>query len=145
MPRYFNYSTVGFTPQSSSLVSLDGVTSIRFDDGGSTAEFRGDNDRFPTTRVADYQNPSFTLTMGNLKKASQTLAHGTKGTFTYILLEATAGTGTDAITVATASNTAMVETRGHNAPHGQFGTSDIRIRTTSADGSTNPVSYSYAS
>lgn len=145
MSRYFNYDQVKFTPAGGGgAVTLNGVTGVRYNSNGTTKEFRGDNDHFPTTRVADFQNPSFQVTLANLKQLIQTLTHGAKGIFEYRMLHANNGAGTDAITVATATGTAMVDAPSANSQHGQYGTGDVTIRTTSADGLTNPCTFTVA-
>lgn len=140
MPRAFNYDTVKFTPLSGPVVTMDGITSIRHSTNGTTQAFRGDNDRFPTTRVADYQDPSFAISGGNVQQVAMSLGHGNRGTFTYRILDAVNGSTSGALTITAIG--AMITTPNLNSQHGQYASADLTIATTSADGITNPVSYS---
>lgn len=122
--------------------AITGVSSFAYDAGGSLAKFAGDGDRFNTTVVNDFAEPTFSLTTADLA-AARGCPPGLRGVFTATVNDAKNGVtaGGGAYTVATASGTAIVKSNSATQAHRQFGQAQIMIEVESADGTTNPVSF----
>lgn len=138
--RQFNVVGVGFTPTGGSLTTFTGVTSVGMDLGGSLAKFDGDGDRFTTTCINEFNDPSVTIACADL---AAILANppGTRGVLVFTYKDAKVATG-GALTFTV--STAIVADNGANQSHRQFGQGSISFGTESADGTTNPVSYAFA-
>ena len=79
--RFMNWTNVSFTPAGSSTtpIAITGVTSIAIDTGGSLAKFSGDGDRYNSTIVNDFNEPTATVTCADLG-AINALQTGVLGT-----------------------------------------------------------------
>src|SRR3954449_2318452 len=95
--RFMNWTGVTFTPLNGSPTAITGVTSVQIDSGGSLAKFSGDGDRFSTTVVNDFNDPSITVHSADLA-AVRAFAVGTVGTLTATHNDARNGAGSGAIT-----------------------------------------------
>lgn len=138
--RFMNWTGVSFTPSGGSLLTYTGVTNVAIDLGGSLAKFSGDGDRYNTTVVNDFNDPSITVTSADLT-ALRTNPVGTVGAFSATHNDAknlvTASGG--AITYALAN--AVVSTVQVGGAHRQFGQGTIGFDTFSSDGVTSPLTY----
>jgi hypothetical protein len=94
--RFMNWSAVSFTPFNGSPTLITGVTSIHIETGGNLVKFSGDGDRFSTTVVNDFNDPTITVQTADLGAVSS-FPVGTVGTFTATLNDARNGLGTGAI------------------------------------------------
>lgn len=139
---YINCFAVGFTPVSSSLQSLTKITQCSFGKGAQNVSFSGDNDRFPTFRANVMQDPFVSFQGGNIG-VYLALVAGTYGTVTWTLGDAKNGSGTGSM-VFTLVN-AMVDDSGAQAGHAQIASGSLAFVSYSSDGTTNPLSYTYAS
>jgi hypothetical protein len=140
--RFMNWTGVTFTPQNGSPTPITGVTSIQIDSGGSLIKFSGDGDRYSTTVVNDFNDPTVTVHSADLA-AVRAFPVGTVGTFSATHNDAKNGVGTGAITY-TLSNAVIASNPIHGA-HRQFGQGTLTLTATSPDGMTNPLSTSIAS
>src|SRR5450759_3125361 len=95
--RFMNWTGVTFTPQNGSPTPFTGVTSIQIDSGGSLIKFSGDGDRYSTTVVNDFNDPTVTVHSADLA-AVRAFPVGTGGTFSATHNDAKNGVGTGAIT-----------------------------------------------
>lgn len=135
-----NWAAVGFTPTGGTLISIIKVTEVNFDPGGSLKPYSGDVDRFPTTMVNDMNNPKATVMTGDVATV-QALAPGTIGEFTATWKDAKLATGGDIL--YTLAN-AVVETNPAGGKHADYGSATLTLRAFSADGATNPLSFTRA-
>jgi len=137
--RFMNWTGVSFTPANGSTTTITGVTSVLIDAGGSLVKFSGDGDRYTTTIVNDFNDPTVTVQSADLA-AVRANPVGTLGTFTAIHNDAKNGTGTGAI-IYTLSN-AIIANNPIRGSHRQFGQGTLTLSAFSADGVTNPLSTS---
>jgi hypothetical protein len=140
--RFMNWTGVTFTPQGGATTAITGVTSVKIDSGGSLMKFSGDGDRYSTTVVNDFNDPTVTVHSADLA-AVMAFPVGTVGTFTATHNDAKNGTGTGAITYTL--NNAVVASHPVQGTHRQFGFGDITFTAFALDGVTNPLSVSSAS
>ena len=137
-----NWSGVTFTPQGGAPTPITGVTSIQLDSGGSLLKFSGDGDRYSTTVVNDFNDPTVTVHTADLA-AVQSFPVGTVGTFTATHNDAKNGTGTGAITYILTN--AVVASNPIQGSHRQFGQGVLTLAAYSIDGVTNPLSTIFVS
>ena len=137
-----NWTGVSFTPVGGTPTPITGVTSIQIDAGGTLLKFSGDGDRYSTTVVNDFNDPTITVNSADLA-AVLSYPVGTVGTFIATHNDAKNGTGTGAITY-TLSN-AVVASHPVHGSHRQFGQGVLTLAAYSLDGVTNPLSTSTAS
>jgi hypothetical protein len=137
-----NWTGVSFTPVGGAPTPINGVTSIRIDTGGSLLKFAGDGDRYSTTVVNDFNDPTVAVRSADL---AAVIAYpvGTVGTFIATHNDAMNGSGTGAITY-TLQN-AVVASHPVQGSHRQFGQGELTFTAYSTDGVTNPLSLSIAS
>lgn len=140
--RFMNWSGVVFTPTGGQPTPIGGVTSVAIDSGGSLARFSGDGDRYVTTMVNDFNEPTVTIQAADLG-ALRANPVGTVGTLTATHNDAKNGVGTGAVTY-TLANAVVASCQVHGA-HRQFGQGTIVFAAFSTDGLTNPLSTSIAS
>lgn len=139
--RFMNWSAVGFTPAGGApLIPITGVESVSIDDGGSLAKFAGDNDRYNSLIVNDFNEPTITVNAADIA-ALQQMPTGTSGTFTATLLDAkngaTPGGGARLFTFL-----CIVGKNSATGKHRAFGMGTITFEGQSGDGVTNPLSQS---
>lgn len=137
--RYMNWSGVTFTPQGGAPTVINGVTAVQIDSGGSLLKFSGDGDRYSTTVVNDFNDPSITVHAADLA-AIRSFSVGTVGTFTATHNDAKNGTGSGAITYILTN--AIVASNPVQGAHRQFGQGVLTLTAYSIDGVTNPLSTS---
>jgi len=134
--RFMNWTTVTYNTS-----TITGVTSVGFDFGGSTAEFAGDGDKFPTTIVNDFNTPSATVTAADLA-ALVALPPGTRSSFVATANDAkngtTASSGGRTFTLANA----IVASNNASGQHRQFMSGSVTFHAESSDGTTNPLTTS---
>src|SRR3954463_7074662 len=94
--RFLNWTGVTFTPMNGTPTPITGVTSIQIDSGGSLVKFSGDGDRYSTTVVNDFNDPTITVQSADLA-AVRAFPTGTVGTFTATHNDARNGSGTGAV------------------------------------------------
>src|SRR6478736_9280657 len=95
--RFMNWTGVSFTPKGGSPMPITGVTSIQIDSGGSLVKFSGDGDRYSTSVVNDFNDPTVTVHSADLA-AVRAFPVGTVGTFTATHNDARNGVGAGAVT-----------------------------------------------
>lgn len=137
--RFLNWTGVTFTPVGGQPTVITGVTSVSIDSGGSLLKFAGDGDRYNTTVVNDFNDPTITVHAADLA-AIRANPVGVVGTFTATHNDAKNGTGSGSITY-TLSN-AVVAQVNVKGSHRQFGQGMLVLSAFSADGVTNPLSAS---
>jgi hypothetical protein len=137
--RFMNWTGVTFTPTNGTPMPITGVTSIHIDSGGSLLKFSGDGDRFSTTVVNDFNDPTVTVHSADLA-AVQSFPVGTVGTFSATHNDARNGTGTGAVTYVLTN--AVVASHPIHGSHRQFGQGVLTLTSFSLDGVTNPLSIS---
>jgi hypothetical protein len=140
--RFMNWTGVTFAPTGGKATSITGVTSVSIDSGGSLARFSGDGDRFVTTMVNDFNEPTVTIHSADLA-ALRANPVGTVGTLTATHNDAQNGVGIGAITYTLAN--AVVAACQVQGAHRQFGQGTVTFGAFSSDGVTNPISTSVAS
>lgn len=140
--RFINWSGVTFTPVGGQPTAIGGVTSVAIESGGSLAKFAGDGDRYVTTMVNDFNEPTVTIQAADLASLRANPV-GTVGTLTATHNDARNGTGPGAITY-TMSNAVVASCQVKGA-HRQFGQGSITFAAFSTDGVTNPLATSIAS
>ena len=140
--RFMNWTGVTFSPNAGTATTITGVTSVSIDAGGSLAKFAGDGDRFVTTMVNDFNEPSMTIHSADLASLRANPV-GTIGTLTATHNDAQNGVGAGAITY-TLANAVVAACQVHGA-HRQFGQGSVTFAAFSSDGVTNPISTSIAS
>lgn len=135
--RSMNTTAVSMASQ-----AITGVTNFAYDAGGSLIKFSGDGDRYPTTVVNDFSDPSFSLTTADMA-AARACTPGLRGVFTATINDAKNGisAGGGGYTVSTSSTGGVVMTNSATQAHRQFGSATISIAVESSDGITNPVSF----
>jgi hypothetical protein len=138
--RNMNWAPVGFTPSGGSLSTATGVTNVTVDTGGSLVKFSGDGDRFTTTVVNDYNDPSIVITTAD-ENWLFSIAPGTRGTVTATHKDAKLATG-GAITFTLINAVAQGPSAG--GAHRQIGSGSITFNAESSDGTTNPLSFALA-
>ncbi len=138
--RQMNVTSCIFTPTGGSATTYTGVTGVNIDTGGSLAVFSGDGDRFPTTVVNDFNDATVSIQCADMA-AAYANPNGTRGTLVYVSKDAKLATGGN-ITVTVA--TAIIENITFNTAHRQYGQFSVNFKTESADGSTNPISFTAA-
>jgi hypothetical protein len=142
--RQFNWRGVSFTPTSTTLVPITGVTSVEVDENGTAAKFSGDGDQGPTTVIKEFLDQMITITAADLI-AIRSLPAGTRGAFAAIHKDAkqvgaTAQTGD--ISYAVGDPKAYIVNNPVGGGHRKFGEGRIIICTEWADGATNPLASS---
>jgi len=134
--RFMNWTTTTYNS-----VTITGVTSVNFDFGGSTAEFAGDGDKFPTTIVNDFNSPTVTIAAADLA-ALVGMPPGTRSTFTSTANDAkngiTASSGGRTFTLANA----IIASNNGGGQHRQFMSGSLTFHAESTDGTTNPLTTS---
>lgn len=139
--RFMNWTGVSFAPVSGPATAITGVTSVAIESGGSLARFAGDGDRYVTTMVNDFNEPSVTIQAADLA-ALRAFPVGTAGTLTATHNDARNGPGSGAVTYMMA-NAVVAACHVHGA-HRQFGQGTLTFAAFSGDGVTNPLSTSVA-
>ena len=138
--RQMNWSNVSFTPTGASVVPINGVQSVKYDDGSSMVSFQGDSDRYNSLTVNDFNEPKFTIETGDIAALLQ-LPSGTTGQFQATFNDAKNGVLTGAISYTfqgiVSGNSAM-------GKHRAFGMGTLEIQGLSTDAVTNPLSTSIA-
>jgi hypothetical protein len=137
--RFMNWTGVTFTPLNGTPTAITGVTSIQIDSGGSLLKFSGDGDRFSTTVVNDFNDPTIIVHSADLA-AVRAFPVGTVGTFTATHNDAKNGTGSGAVTYVLTN--AVVASNPIHGTHRQFGQGVLTLTSYSTDGVTNPLSSS---
>ncbi len=139
--RFMNWTGVTFTPLNGTPTPITGVTSIQIDSGGSLLKFSGDGDRYSTTVVNDFNDPTITVHTADLASVGG-YPVGTVGTFTATLNDAKNGTGSGAITYIMVNS--VVAANPIQGAHRKFGQGVLTLNAYSLDGVTNPLSITFA-
>jgi hypothetical protein len=141
LKRFMNWTGVTFTPLGGTTTTITGVTSIQIDSGGSLLKYSGDGDRYSTTVVNDFNDPTITIHSADLATI-RSFPVGTAGTFTATHNDAHNGTGSGAMTYTMVN--AVVAANPVHGSHRQIGQGTLTLSTYSLDGITNPLSVSVA-
>jgi hypothetical protein len=139
--RFMNWTGVAFTPVNGTATAITGVTSVSIDSGGNLAKFAGDGDRYVTTMVNDFNEPTVTVHSADLA-ALRVNPAGSVGTLTATHNDAKNGSGSGALTYTLAN--AVVAACQVQGAHRQFGQGSVTFHAFSSDGVTNPISTSIA-
>lgn len=142
--RNVNWYGVGFTPVGGSLIPITGVTGIDYDPNGNLLKFSGDMDRFNSTVIADFSDPTVTITTADTA-AIRSLPFGTRGVLVFTHKDAknqaaTSGPGDITYTFSGA----IVMNNPISGQHRQYGTGRLVICAESTDGLTNPMASAVA-
>lgn len=114
---------------------------MSIDSGGNLAKFAGDGDRYVTTMVNDFNEPTVTVHSADLA-ALRANPVGTVGTLSATHNDAKNGSGSGALTYTLAN--AVVASCQVQGAHRQFGQGSVTFHAFSSDGVTNPISTSIA-
>lgn len=136
--RQMNWAPVSFTPEGGSAATATGVTNVAVNTGGSLVKFSGDADRFPTTIVNDFNDPSMTITTADLDWLLS-IPPGTRGAVAATHKDAKGATG-GSMQYALAN--AIAESPSAGGQHRQIGSGSITFYAESSDGTTNPLTFS---
>lgn len=128
---------MNWTAVSHATVPITGVTSVRFSQGGKLTVASADADKFPTLAVAAMNNPVASVDVIN-PAAVMAIAPGTSGPFTATHNDAKMATGGGVVYVL---DPAVAENADTAGTHAAIGTGSINFVGISADGSTNPLSF----
>jgi hypothetical protein len=116
------------------------ITGCNVDQGGQLIRFKGDTDIY-TSIIANVNNePSVSVTSGD-PASLHGIATGVSATWTGTLKDARGATGGDIIFVMI---NAVFETVTTNAQHAQFASATASWQGYSADGVTNPLTFTRA-
>lgn len=129
-----NWTAVSFP---TSATTLTHVTSISFDQGGSLIEFAGDNDRYPVIIANPMNRPKCSITSGDAASL-MAIAPGTSGTLAATQVDAL-GASLGGISYVLI-NAVHASSQG-SGQFGQFGSATASFQAYSADGVTNPLSF----
>lgn len=130
-----NWTGVSYTPAAGTLTAITKVTSMEFNFNGSLIHFKGDDDRYPTVIANADNEPSVSVTSGDVK-ALYSISPGTVCTVVGTLQDALKAAGGD-ITF-TASN-AVFSSPNMNASHGSFASASASWSCFSSDGQAPPI------
>lgn len=138
--RQMNWAPVSFTPAGGTLSTATGVTNVAINMGGNLAKFSGDGDRFTTTVVNDYNDPSVTVTTAD-GAWLMGIGPGTRGSLVATHKDARGAAGGN-ITFTLSNAVANSPTWG--GQHRQYGSGTIDFHTESIDGVTSPIGFALA-
>ena len=130
-----NWSGVAFNN-----TAITRVTNVSISQGGSLEMFSGDTDIFPVVACNLMNNPSASVTTADAGTVMG-IAPGSSGSFTATHKDAKGQTSGDILYVIA---TAVAENTDTSGAHGGFGTATTTFKAISADGSTNPLSFTRA-
>jgi hypothetical protein len=133
--RFMNWGGVQLGSQ-----TFTGVTQVQFDAGGSLVKFSGDNDRYNSLVVNDFNDPAITVNAADAT-AIHACPPGTRGVFTATLLDAKNGITPAGGAIQATVTTAVVQNHTTSDQHRQIGDHSLVMATESADGQTNPVAW----
>lgn len=126
-----------WTAVSHNSASITRVNNVTFTQGGQVATYSGDGDKFPTVAVNLMNAPRATVTSSD-PAALMAIAPGTTGAFTATHNDAKGAVG--GAIVYTLAN-AVAENVDTSGAHASFGTASLSLIGVSADGTTNPLSF----
>jgi hypothetical protein len=135
--KQLNWSSVGFTPTAGSLIPFTGVQSVKITSGANFIRRSGDADRYPTTIVNDFNEPSMTISADD-HIAMLTITPGSRGTVTATHKDAKLATGGN---IVYSLANAVPGSPDLGGDHRQIGPASIQFWGESADGTTSPLSY----
>jgi hypothetical protein len=138
--RHLNPKTVQFTPDGGSATPITGVQSVALDHRGNSVMHSGDDDRYPTMRTVDFQDPQAVVTHRDLTAANG-LSVGARGVFEFDHHDARYGSTTASGGYTATLDQAILTNKTTNAQHRQLGEGVLTFESESADGTTNPLSY----
>lgn len=141
--RFLNVTGAKFTPKNpdgtdGTPVVFTGVTSASCDPGGSLVKFSGDADRYQTTVVNDFNEPSVTFQSADVG-AIGSVATGQEGKVEYKIPDAKNGTAAGGGGLLVTLNPCVVDKRPIQGAHRQYGHGTVSFTGFSADGQTNPL------
>lgn len=135
--RQMNWAPVTFTPSGGTASTATGVTNVAINTGGNLVKFSGDGDRFTTTVVNDYNDPTVTVTSADAAWLLG-IGPGSRGALVATHKDAKGATGGE-LTFTLSNAVANSPTWG--GQHRQIGSGTIDFAAESADGVTNPLSF----
>ena len=118
---------------------INRVSNVTITPGGQILTYSGDNDRFPVVAVNASNQPRASVTSGNVA-AIMALVPGTAGTFTATHKDARGQELGDIVFALLC----VVENTDMGGQHAQFGQATASFLGVSADGQTNPLSFTRA-
>jgi hypothetical protein len=119
--------------------ALTGIQNVSFSTGGKSQRYSADDDRFPRLAVQTMAEP--TAKVDSSDAAALMALNGMTGDFTATHQDAKKQTGGDIQYTLTGAVVESVETSG---AHGAWGTASMNLFGVSADGQTNPLSFTLA-
>ncbi len=117
------------------------VTSITLDQGASIITFAGDNARYPQVAAVNMNNPTISLTGGDIALL-WSFTGGLQGVFTATQKDAISASGGDIVWTTTAQT--MKGTTTNSGPFSQFATATANFQCVVPDGITPPISVARA-
>lgn len=138
--RQMNWTPVVWTPSGGSASTATGVTNVRVAGGANFVRFGGDGDIYDTLVVLATANPTITITTAD-EIWLMGIAVGGRGTVAATHKDARGATGGNLTLTLTG---AVADAPDLGGQHRQIGSGSINFSAESADGVTNPLSYSLA-
>lgn len=127
-----NWTSVQFAS-----TGLTRVTSVTFSQGGELIEFAGDDNRYPVVIANSINRPRCSITSGDVATLMG-IAPGTSGTILATQADALAAAG-GGINWSLANS--VHQNTDDTGQWGHFATATATFRAYSADGATNPLSF----
>lgn len=138
--KQMNWSPVSYTPAGGSAITFTGVDNVVPNGGASFVRYSGDADRFATTVVNDYNEPSIAVTTRDII-ALLSITPGSRGAVAATWKDAKGQTGGN---IQFALANAVPGSPDMGGPHRQLGQGTVTFWAESADGVTSPLSYALA-
>lgn len=132
-----NWDAVTYTPAGGSAITFTGVQSVKITSGANFIRRSGDDDRYVTLVVNDFNEPSFTVSCDD-HLALLSIPVGGRGALTATHLDARGATGGNI--VYTLSN-AVPGSPDLGGDHRQVGAGSVQFFCESTDGVTSPLAY----
>lgn len=129
-----------WTDVSHGSTDITRVSAVSFDTGGSIQTYSGDNNRFPVLVANLMNNPKASVTTADAAVVMG-IATGTIADLSATHKDAIGATGGDILYVLTNACAENTQTSGN---HAAFGSASISFVGFSADGDTNPLSFTRA-
>lgn len=138
--RHVNWPSVAFTPAGGSLGLITGVQDCEIAPGGNLIKHSGDGDRYPTTVINDFNDPTITVTHRDLN-AQHLLLPGVRGVLVCTHADAKNGVVVGGGGYTATLTNAVISDNPSGGRHRQFGEARTMFSAESTDGTTNPLAY----
>ena len=128
---------VNWTAVSFNSITIERVDSVSMDEGGKLLTYKGDGDTYASVAANYDNNPKVTIKSSDVATV-HSFGNGTQATFTATHKDALGAVG--GAIVWTMVN-ATVDNANSQGAHAAFGDGTLSLMGVSADGVTNPLSY----